>query len=197
VDNSVQIQGLPGRMSGYWRDCIQGGHKTGPHRTSIKAIEEYEKTYLDPYGTNSYQTAGFKKKKGNVSAAPTMLSPRNIPNLDATELPEVDVHSEYDITEPYNERDEVEKYISPVLKTGKIAKYINTESSIQYRGIKTSLYVYENKKQFKKKDIYAGINKEVTSNSIVCRIMPIMVNGSTKWIGIYLKSAVKNMASAS
>ena len=87
VDNNVQIQGLPGRMSGYWREYIEGGHKTGPHRTSIKAIEEYEKTYIDPFGLNSYQTAGFKKKKGKVSAVPTMLSSRNIQNLEAVDLP--------------------------------------------------------------------------------------------------------------
>ena len=87
VDNNVQIQGLTGRMTGYWRDVIEGGHKTGPHRTSIKAIEEYETTYADPFGTNSYQTAGFKKKKGKVVADPTMLSAKHIKNLEAVELP--------------------------------------------------------------------------------------------------------------
>ena len=86
VDNNVQIQGLTGRMTGYWRDYIEGGHKTGPHRTSIKAIEEYEKTYLDPFGINSYQTSGFKKKKGKVSADPTMLSSKHIQNLEAVAL---------------------------------------------------------------------------------------------------------------
>jgi hypothetical protein len=90
VDNNVQIQGLTGRMTGYWRDDIEGGHKTGPHRTSIKAIEEYEKTYLDPFGMNSYQTAGFKKKKGKVVTEPTMLSAKHIKNLDAVELPVVE-----------------------------------------------------------------------------------------------------------
>jgi hypothetical protein len=87
VDNSVQIQGLVGRMTGYWRDIIDKGHKTGPYRTSIKAIEEYEKTYNDPFGLNSYQTAGFKKKNGNVSAQPTMLSSQHIQNLEAVDLP--------------------------------------------------------------------------------------------------------------
>jgi hypothetical protein len=89
VDNNVQIQGLTGRMTGYWREYIEGGHKTGPHRTSIKAIEEYERTYLDPFGINSYQTAGFKKKKGKVSAEPTMISSKHIPNLQAVDLPAV------------------------------------------------------------------------------------------------------------
>jgi hypothetical protein len=87
IDNSVQIQGLTGRMTGYWRTYINNGHKTGPHRTSIRAIEEYEKTYLDPYGVNSYQTAGFKKKKGKIVANNTMLSVKHIPNLEPVDLP--------------------------------------------------------------------------------------------------------------
>jgi len=87
VDNNVQIQGLTGRMTGYWRDVIEGGHKTGPHRTSIKAIEEYETTYINPFGINSYQTAGFKKKKGKVIAEPIMLSVKHIDNLEAVEFP--------------------------------------------------------------------------------------------------------------
>ena len=90
VDNSVQIQGLAGRMSGYWRDAIEGGHKTGPHRTSLKAIEEYEKAYNDPFGDNDYQTAGFNKKKGQVRAKTTMLTAKNIPNLEPVDLPVID-----------------------------------------------------------------------------------------------------------
>jgi hypothetical protein len=90
VDNNVQIQGLTGRMTGYWRDEIERGHKTGPHRTSIKAIDEYEKTYLDPFGLNSYQTAGFKKKNGKVSATSTMLSAKNIENLESVDLPTIE-----------------------------------------------------------------------------------------------------------
>jgi hypothetical protein len=87
VDNNVQIQGLTGRMTGYWRNVIEGGHKTGPHRTSIRAIEEYEKTYEDPFGLNCYQTSGFKKKHGKVHANSTMLSTKHIKHLEAVELP--------------------------------------------------------------------------------------------------------------
>ena len=83
VDNSVQVQGLPGRMSGYWREIVEGGHKTGPHRTSIKAVEDYEKVYNDPFGANSYQCAGFKKKDGVITAEPTMLAVKNIAGLIA------------------------------------------------------------------------------------------------------------------
>ena len=87
VDNNVQIQGLTGRMTGYWRELLDAGHKTGPHRTSIQSIEEYEQSYLDPFGRNSYQTTGFKKKKGKVSSVPTMLHPKHIANLEAVALP--------------------------------------------------------------------------------------------------------------
>ena len=89
ADNSVQIQGLPGRMSGYWREAIDGGHKTGPHRTSLQSVKEYEETYADPFGTtNSYRCAGFTKKEGVVTKMiHTMLSSRNIEGLKPEEKP--------------------------------------------------------------------------------------------------------------
>ncbi len=90
IDNNVQIQGLTGRMTGYWRNHIEAGHKTGPYRTSIRAIQEYEKIYHDSFGENSYQSSGFKKTNGQVSAQPIMLSPHNIQNLDPVELPIVE-----------------------------------------------------------------------------------------------------------
>ena len=89
VDNNVQIQGLLGRMTGYWRDDIESGHKTGPHRTSLRAIEEYEKTYLNPFGDNSYHASGFRKNNGKVSAHNTMLSHQNIENLEVKDLPPI------------------------------------------------------------------------------------------------------------
>lgn len=189
VDNSVQIQGLTGRMTGYWRDVIEKGHKTGPHRTSIKAIEEYETTYNDPFGLNSYQTAGFKKKKGKVVANPTMLSAKHIQNLDAVELPEIEEHTEYDFTELYHNKAELHTHLQSIIKMGKITNYTNNELHIQYRGNKIPLYHFENAKQFRKEDVFWGINKEATEKNIVCRIMPVMSNG-LKWIGIYSKCAV-------
>jgi len=192
VDNNVQIQGLPGRMTGYWRDHIERGHKTGPHRTSIKAIEEYETTYADPFGTNSYHTAGFNKKKGKVVAVPTMLSAKHIQNLEAVGVPEVDDHPEYDITELYDSQTKLhDDLTTSIIKIGKVTAYTNTESNIKYRGTSTPLYEYENKKQFKMNDIYWGINKKADASNIVCRIMPVKSHdGSVKWIGIYLKAAL-------
>ncbi len=107
VDNNVQIQGLPGRMTGYWRDIIEAGHKTGPHRTSICAVQEYEKTYLDPFGLNSYQTSGFKKTKGKVRAEPTMLSVQNINGIVPIDSPPIRNEFErgYEIFTTYDENE--------------------------------------------------------------------------------------------
>lgn len=72
-DTNVQIQGLPGRMSGYWKHDIQNGHKTGPHRTSIDAIKEYEEFYNNPLGKTKYNTSGSKK---------LFVNPKCIKNLE-------------------------------------------------------------------------------------------------------------------
>jgi hypothetical protein len=55
-DTSVQIQGLPGRMTGYWKNEIIGGHITGPHRTSIHAMLQYQDFYNRPLGKFKYRT---------------------------------------------------------------------------------------------------------------------------------------------
>jgi len=89
VDFNVQIQGLLGRMTGYWKDeIVLKGHKIGPYRTSICAVEQYINIYNNPFGNNSYQCAGFKKKNNKVTISKTsMLSAKNIDNLNAVELP--------------------------------------------------------------------------------------------------------------
>ena len=72
-DTSVQIQGLPGRMTGFWYPDILNGHKTGPHRTSINAIKEYEEFYNNPFGRIKYTTTGSNK---------TFVNPKHIGNLE-------------------------------------------------------------------------------------------------------------------
>jgi hypothetical protein len=190
VDNNVQIQGLPGRMSGYWRDTIEGGHKTGPHRTSIRAIEEYERTYEDPFGKNTYHTSGFVKRKGKVTAAPTMLSPKNIKNIDIIDLPEIDIHSDYDISTIYNTENDLRKYMESIIYKGKISSYELIDNTISYRGKRIHLYDYVSEKDFKKKDIYSGLSKTAINSVVVCRIMPVISLGIVKYISIYLKSAI-------
>jgi hypothetical protein len=75
-DTNVQVQGLPGRMTGYWKSEILNGHKTGPHRTSIEAMKEYEKFYTNPFGDITYNTSGNKK---------LFVDPKNIKNLEVIE----------------------------------------------------------------------------------------------------------------
>jgi hypothetical protein len=53
--------GIAGRMSGYWKQEILGGHKTGPYRTSIEAILEYEEFYKNPLKIGKYTTAHRNK----------------------------------------------------------------------------------------------------------------------------------------
>jgi hypothetical protein len=82
IDDSVQIQGLPGRMTGYWKEDIESGHKTGPHRTSIRSVERYESNYLDPFGNSNYRTNGFIKRNGRVTESViTFIDPKHIHNL--------------------------------------------------------------------------------------------------------------------
>jgi hypothetical protein len=76
-DTSVQVQGLPGRMSGYWKQEILGGHKTGPYRTSIEAILEYEEFYKNPLKIGKYTTAHRNKP---------FVSPKFIKNLEIIDL---------------------------------------------------------------------------------------------------------------
>lgn len=81
-DTNVQIQGLPGRMSGYWKYDIYNGHKTGPHRTSIDAIKEYEEFYNNPMGKIKYNTSGSKK---------LFVNPKCIKNLEITDQKSEDI----------------------------------------------------------------------------------------------------------
>jgi hypothetical protein len=81
-DTNAQVQSFPGRMTGYWRHIIEAGHKTGPYRTSINAIEQYEIAYNDPFGINSYHAAGFNKVDGRVTInTPTFVTPKHIAGL--------------------------------------------------------------------------------------------------------------------
>ena len=176
VDNNVQIQGLTGRMTGYWRTDIELGHKTGPHRTSIKAIEEYENTYNDPFGNNSYQTSGFKKKKGIVIAQSTMLSPKHILNLEAIDLPYIK-EDEPNI-EVFKNQDEAKEYYNRVLKEkmdGRGPKNRNPNNDGYYLATireHTKIYSYDevynerkwglNKTNFRFHPCYKDINDKST-----------------------------------
>jgi hypothetical protein len=70
---STQIQGLPGRLTGYWKNIIENGHKTGPYRTSIIAINKYIEMY------NNVSQIGIK------SSGKLFMDPKNIKNLEIIE----------------------------------------------------------------------------------------------------------------
>ncbi len=59
-DTNVQVQGLVGRMTGYWKDIVRSGHKTGPYRPSIESIIQYENFYSDPTISDKYNSNGNK-----------------------------------------------------------------------------------------------------------------------------------------
>jgi hypothetical protein len=76
-DTNVQVQGLPGRMSGYWKNIIESGHITGPHRTSVEAIKEYIEFYENIkdgkiIGKFKYSTSRSKKLLTNPSLIANM-----------------------------------------------------------------------------------------------------------------------------
>jgi len=88
-DANVQAQGLPGRMTGYWRAELEAGHKTGPYRTSIKAIEQSINAYDNPFSREAFNTRSFKKNEdGRVTKnVPSVVHPDLIAGLDATDAP--------------------------------------------------------------------------------------------------------------
>jgi len=90
VDDSVQIQGLPGRMTGYWKHIIESGHKIGPYRTSIKSIKNYEANYNDPFGYEEIRCSGFVKSDGKIHSSEIHLfTPENVDHPNPLDLPEI------------------------------------------------------------------------------------------------------------
>ena len=127
-DTNVQVQGLPGRMSGYWKQELLNGHKTGPHRTSIDAINEYEEFYKNPFGKIKYSTTGSKK---------LFVNPKNIQNLETINqidttnkrIPIIIHVNETDIIFTTNKRKEKIEYVLSILNNNetytKLFNFIN------------------------------------------------------------------------
>jgi len=197
IDNNVQIQGLTGRMTGYWRGDIEGGHKTGPHRTSIKAIEEYEKTYLDPFGINTYQTAGFKKKKGKVSADPTMLSSKHIQNLKAVDLPIVINDDPVPIAHPtpFKTIKEIEAFLKETLnKVVKLNPFhekdgylLSTRLNSYYNKNKEELLATDRLTIEKYNNITLGLNLSKTGNGQNYMVYPVYSDITSKEVTYYVR----------
>jgi len=155
-DNNVQVQGLPGRLTGYWKSYIMNGHKTGPYRTSLKSIDEYLKLYEDPFGNHAYQTAGFKQNnRGKITTSvPGMLHPDKIDNLESLGVVVNDINidryrtkeeavnhiRQRHGTEPRDRPPDADGYYRALIKgESKIWKLLEIESGV-YRGASNNGY---------------------------------------------------------
>ena len=200
VDNNVQIQGLTGRMTGYWRSDIERGHKTGPHRTSIKAIEQYETTYLDPFGINTYKTAGFNKKNGRVTANPTMLSTKHIQNIEAVDLPEVENNNIERIAHntPFKTLEDTMIFLKEIL--GRNVKLENFHKIEGYElSTRLNTYYGKNKSELIASDrltfdryskISVGLNLSTNSGQNYM-VYPVYNNMETKDVSYYVRYLCK------
>jgi hypothetical protein len=204
VDNNVQIQGLPGRMTGYWRSILESGHKTGPYRTCPTAVREYIDIYEDPLGGGSYRASGIKMGSYGNKLVSTIFSPDNISGLDKDEvvpLPEfltdsrdrsVGDSDDYDFTDPCQNSKTVKEHLESVLVGGQKTTYgIKEDGFIKVRGKLFPILVYTSREKFKREVPYWGISKKPGEKSITARIMPVKVLGELKWVGIYSRRAVR------
>lgn len=83
-DNNVIAQDLIGRMCGFIRPQLEAGHKMGPIRCPLDALDEYLADFAGEQ--TSYQTAGYKKTEVGIrKLVPTMVSAANF-NIDADNI---------------------------------------------------------------------------------------------------------------
>ena len=91
----------------------------------------------------------------------------------------------YNVTEIYEDPEELKEYLSVNKKYGNITFYnIVDEKYIHFRGEKREIIDFITSKVFVLQDINWGINEKITA-----RCMPVNVYGSIKWVGIYTANA--------
>jgi hypothetical protein len=182
-------------MSGYWREIIESGHKTGPYRTSIDAVIEYEKAYLDPLGDNPYQTFGFKKNsRGKITQTTvTLLNPVHIENLIAIDLPEPE--KPYEISGPFEDTTSAKKWCDENLNseygssTHGTYNEDGTKNKISGTYIKArSLIKILNEKDTR---VDSDLGWGTKAGSGYSRIRPILSGDKLKYLVIYDKTQKK------
>ena len=142
-DTNVQVQGLPGRMSGYWKNEILNGHKTGPHRCSIEAIKEYNKFYENPFVKCKYNA--------NISKKP-FVNPVNIINLQVKEEEKIITNKRVPVVININEDNEDNELFTNYSKLNKKKKIEITLSIINNNKYK-KLYDFINNSKVECKQI--------------------------------------------
>lgn len=156
-DTNTQTQGLTGRMSGYWKDIILSGYKTGPYRTSINSVKEYIEWYKNPFGDIKY----------NTTTAKVFVRPKNIKNLEeiASKIKDDDVYKRVPvIIDGLNENDIIFK----TKKKKEKLDFINSLLESDERYIK--LYKFINNKDVK----CVQITQSFTDNSYKKQIIEVV-----------------------
>ena len=154
VDYNVQIQGLPGRLTGYWREILDSGHKTGPYRTSVEAVKNYDANYNDPTCENDYKTIGFMKKRGRIKTIkPTFVDPNNIENLEiCTSRIEMNNNDTVPVKLEINDSALLNELVN--LRTNSRSGYKIEFHRLLLEGITNrGIIVYDNNRQDKKFDV--------------------------------------------
>lgn len=176
-DTNVQVQGLPGRMTGYWKQDILNGHKTGPYRTSIKSIKEYEEFYKNPLGVSTYSTNSSKE---------LFLQPKNI-NINISEE-KID-SNKYRIYD--NER--VVKQVCDILEYEYRSIKVN-EAGFKETSLNNKKKVVSLKEAIKKvPTAYGTNNKEITWRTHYPCYVDINDNKTLRYVVIIRPNTDKNL----
>ena len=186
-DTNVTSQGLVGRLCG--NDKQKGD--AAPHAfCNMALIHEYLE-WIDAHGdfeaVQRYRSKNLKANNGKVRSKESFVHHSNVEGVDYEEV----FDNEFDITDVFSSLDMLKRYLQTTIYEGKITSYELTDGKIQYRGIPREIFQYETKEDFRRKDIYTGINKTVSKENIVCRNMPVYYEGSIQWVGIFLKAATQ------
>ena len=159
-NENVQVQGLPGRMSGYWRNVLINNNgertefKTGPYRTSIESIESYEQFYsnVSENTTENIVDNDLQQKK-------LFLNPKCIKNLEA-------VNTRNELSEAEKEAKKAEKEAK---KAEKEAKKVEKEAKEAEKKAKKA------EKEAKKLE-----KEEKTEKEDKCKRIPIVIEDLTE-----------------
>lgn len=98
-------------MTGYWKNIVLNGFKTGPHRTSINAINEYESFYNNH---ETIETLEKVKYKTTTSSKHLFVNPIHVKNMEYTEKENKENKEPFIVK--FNKQTEVKEYYNAVLK---------------------------------------------------------------------------------
>jgi flagellar biosynthesis GTPase FlhF len=166
-DENVQVQGLPGRMGGYWRNVLINNNgertefKTGPYRTSIKSIVSYEQFYSKLSGniTENIVDNDLQQKK-------LFLNPKCIKNLE--------------VVNTRNELSEAEKQAKEAEKQAKEAEKQAKEAEKQAKKVEKEAKKVEKEAKKVEKEAKKVEKEAKTEKEDKCKRIPIVIEDLTE-----------------